>query len=59
MKKRSLKLDELAIKSFVTNQTATATKTVKGGRSQLVCPESVDPYGPCDTRYCTIVYIAC
>ncbi len=59
MKKKNLKLDELAVKSFVTNQKKTESETVKGGRSQVVCPESVDFFGPCDTRYCTNEAIAC
>ena len=54
MKKKQLKLNELAVKSFVTNQKETAQMTVKGGRSAVICPESNSPAGPCGSRYCTI-----
>ena len=54
MKKKNLRLNELAVKSFVTNQKETEQMTIKGGGSFVICPDSANPAGPCNSRYCTI-----
>ena len=45
MKKKQLKLNDLKVKSFVTEQSLNRIKTIKGGDSRPLCA-SLDPRHP-------------